>query len=213
MRKRLWPMMVGLLMLKGWIFSCGRGGATEEALRAPSGTPRSTVALEIDPDSLPKPFREIDGIRREVLKDGRVFITGQPSESALRALARRGVQAVVNLRTPAEMNNRRAVPFDEAGVVEALGMEYVPIPLGGRDYPYSPEAVDRLEDVLRRHSGDVLLHCAVAGRAMHLWVAYLIRYQGYDVDAALQRGRALGVRRRDLAGLFPAAPHRGGEGD
>ena len=58
-----------------------------------------------------------------------VFISGQPTERALRDLRGQGVTTVVNLRTPEEMSSR--VPFDEAALVKNLGMEYVYIPVRG----------------------------------------------------------------------------------
>ncbi len=202
MLQKMGKALAGLVVSLGLLTGCGRSGSADPVPLAPSGQPLSTVDLGIEPGRLPVPFKEISGVRRRVLRDGRVFIAGQPSQAALEAFAARGVTAVVNLRTPAEMNNRRAVPFDEAQVVGELGMEYVWIPLGGAEHPYTPQAVERLEEVLKQHQGEVLLHCAVAGRATHLWVAYLIRYHGYEVDQALARGRAVSMRRRDLAGLL-----------
>src|SRR5207247_7849238 len=59
-----------------------------------------------------------------------MFVTGQPTERALRALKAQGVTTVVNLRTPEEMT--RNVPFDEAALVASLGMQYVYLPVRDR---------------------------------------------------------------------------------
>ena len=122
-----------------------------------------------------------------------MFIGGQPGEETVRALPDHGVTCVVNLRTPGEMENRERVPFDEAAVLEELGIEYVWIPLGGPDHPYTPEAVATFADALARHEGPVLLHCTVAWRASHLWAAFLVEHMGFSVEEAFARGEAIGI--------------------
>src|SRR4030081_403679 len=97
-----------------------------------------------------------------------VFISGQPTERALRDLRAQGVTTVVNLRTPEEMSTR--VPFDEAALVKNLGMEYVYVPVrGNAEFPYSPAAVKSFAAAMSSAKGKVLLHCTVAWRASHLW--------------------------------------------
>jgi uncharacterized protein (TIGR01244 family) len=150
---------------------------------------------------IPVKVTDIEGVEARLYLDGRVYIAGQPSEAALAKLKERGVTAVVNLRTPAEMADRKQVPFDEATVTATLGLEYVQIPLGGRDFPYTTDAVDRFAAVLERHAGPVLLHCTVAGRASYLWAAYLIRHRGFALDVAVARGEAIGISANPLEGL------------
>jgi uncharacterized protein (TIGR01244 family) len=130
-----------------------------------------------------------------------VFIAGQPNEQALERFKALGVTVVVNLRTQREMDNRQAVPFDEVAALAKLGLGYVHIPLGGDDNPWTPAAVERFAQALDKHRGPVLLHCTVAWRASYMWAAYLIRYGGLDLDAALSRGRAIGIGRDPLEEL------------
>ena len=47
---------------------------------------------------------------------GPLYIAGQPSEQAVRDLQAKGVKTIINLRTQQEMDNRKAVPFDEAAL-------------------------------------------------------------------------------------------------
>jgi uncharacterized protein (TIGR01244 family) len=162
----------------------------------------SPVQLGIDGDGLPLEVTELEGVERHLFRDGRVYIGGQPSQEALARFKEFGVTAVVNLRTPAEMENRERVPYDEAAAVEELGMTYVLIPLGGDDHPYTPEAVDTFDQVLREHQGPVLLHCTMGWRASYLWAAYLIREHGYSLDAAMARGEAIAINPPPLAGLL-----------
>jgi len=162
----------------------------------------ANVDLGIDRTALPAPIGDFEGVRGEVFKDGRLFIAGQPDEDALRRFRELGVTVVVNLRTPAEMDNRERVPFDEAAFVREQGMEYVHIPLGGDDHPYTPEAVATFAETLEKHGGPVLLHFTVAWRASYLWAAYLILYQDFDFAAALDRGEAIAISPPPLQGLL-----------
>jgi len=157
--------------------------------------------IGIDRGALPVSIDAVDGVR-PLFRDGRVYIAGQPSREALAQLHGLGVTAVVNLRTPAEMEDRQRVPYDEAAAVAELGMEYVRIPLGGDEHPYAPQAVDRLAKVLAEHRGPVLLHCTVGWRASYLWVAYLIREQGFALPDALARGEAIAISPDPLEGLL-----------
>jgi uncharacterized protein (TIGR01244 family) len=121
-----------------------------------------------------------------------IFVTGQPTERALRELRAQGVTTVVNLRTPEEMTKN--VSFDEPALVAALGMRYVFLPVRGTaEYPYSPVTLSRFAEAVRSANGKVLLHCTIAWRASHLWAAYLIKEQGIPVDSALANARAINL--------------------
>jgi uncharacterized protein (TIGR01244 family) len=121
-----------------------------------------------------------------------VFISGQPTERALRDLRAQGVTTVVNLRTPEEMSKR--VPFDEAALVKNLGMEYVYLPMrGNAEFPYSPDALKSFAAAMSGAKGKVLLHCTIAWRASHLWAAYLIQYRNVPVAKALEQTRMINL--------------------
>jgi uncharacterized protein (TIGR01244 family) len=120
-----------------------------------------------------------------------VFISGQPTERALRDLRAQGVTTVVNLRSPPEMTR---VPFDEAALVKQLGMDYVYLPMRGTpELPYSPAAVKAFAAAMSSAKGKVLLHCTIAWRASHLWAAYLIQYRDVPVATALQQARSINL--------------------
>jgi uncharacterized protein (TIGR01244 family) len=170
------------------------------AAQSPAVAP--TVDVDLDPEALPREVKDFEGEVRGLWRDGRVYIGGQPDQAVFGRLAERGVTAVINLRTPAEMDDRERVPFDEAEVAGELGMEYVHIPLGGDDHPYNPEAVDRFAEALERHDGPVLLHCTVGWRASHMWTAYLVRVQGLDLGEAVIRGEAMAFGTPPVEGLL-----------
>lgn len=166
-----------------------------------SGTPLPAYP-ETEPGRLPVAVTDIPGVERGVFRDGRVFLAGQPNSDALRRFRDLRVRVVVNLRTPEEMANPSLVPFDLPARVAELGMEFVEIPINGRDYPYTPEAVDRLADVMTRRPDPILLFCNGAVRVSYLWAAYLVRYRGFDLDTALAHGRAAGIPPDPMAGLL-----------
>ena len=122
-----------------------------------------------------------------------LFIAGQPTDSALRALRAQGVMTVITLRTPPELANRQVVPFDEEKLVKELGMTWVHIPVrGDSTWPYTPEAVDKFAAAIKAaNGGKVLLHCTIAYRASHIYTAYLVKYRGIPLDSALKHGRAI----------------------
>jgi len=162
----------------------------------------SIAGVEVDRSAMPAEVSDVEGVERNLYLDGRVYVGGQPNEAALAMLRELGVTAVVNLRTPSEMDDCTQVPYDEAGAVERLGMEYVWVPLGGDDHPYTPEAVDTLARVLERHAGAVFVHCTMGWRASYLWVAYLVRYRGFELGDALARGEAIAIGPPPLEGLL-----------
>ena len=149
--------------------------------------------VEFDRTAPPDTVSDYDGFRGRIYREGRLFIGGQPTEEAVRALPDHGVTCVVNLRTPKEMEDRDRVPFNEEGVLGELGIEYMWIPLGGDEHPYGPEAVAAFAHALKSHDGPVLLHCTVGWRASHLWAAFLVEYMGFGVDEAYARGQAIGI--------------------
>lgn len=142
------------------------------------------------------------GFREVIAKVDDLYISGQPDKESFAKLKSEGVTTVVNLRTPQEMENREYVPFDEAAVVDSLGMEYVHIPLGGDEYPYTPDAVKKFADAIANADGKVLLHCTVARRASHMFAAYLILYRNFTPEKAIEYAKAINFGDWPIEGLL-----------
>jgi uncharacterized protein (TIGR01244 family) len=191
------------VVLGGLAFCVLLGGYAVRAEKAPE----KPSAVEVDLNQLPQAVTGVDGMEKDLFRDGRVYVGGQPNEKALASLAALGVTTVVNVRTPREMADKAQVPFDEAAEAARLGMEYVTIPIGGAEYPYAPQTVERFAQVLERRPGPVLLHCRTGGRVSYLWAAYLVRYGGLSLDDALARGRAMAIPPDPLE-LFLGRPIR-----
>lgn len=133
-----------------------------------------------------------------------LFIAGQPTERALREMKAQGVTTIINLRMPQEMNR---VGFDEAALVEKLGMKYVYIPMrgGSGETSYSPATLARFSEAMKSADGKVLLHCTIAWRASHIWAAYLIQ-EGVKDETAIAHARAINLmddHRMDDSGKQP----------
>lgn len=91
----------------------------------------------------------------------RVVTGGQPEESLLKQAPDLGFDTVINLRTAGEMT------FDEASLVQELGMTYVHIPVsGGGDL--TPENAAKLKAALDASQGQALVHCASGRRVSGL---------------------------------------------
>ena len=133
------------------------------------------------------------------------YIGGQPTDRALREMKKAGVTTVINLRMPQEMER---IGFDEAKLVNELGMKYVHIPMRGGDgeQSYSPQTLRKFADAMKAADGKVLLHCTVAWRASHIWAAYLIQERGVPDADALAHARAINLmddHRMDGSGRQP----------
>ncbi len=161
------------------------------------------LAVDVEPFAMPKVSVEagFQDFYAQVARN--IYVSGQPDESALALAKAKGVSRVINLRTHQEMDNRMVVPFDEAAAVASLGLEYVHIPLGGPDTPYSEESLAAFAEAVASSDGPVLLHCTVAWRASHLWAAYLVAHQGYSVASAVEVGKRMNM------GGFPFAEFLG----
>lgn len=136
---------------------------------------------------------DLPGFQAVVADTGPVIVSGQPTEQALRDLAAHGVTTVITLRTQQEMDDRRAVPFDEAALAKTLGLSYVHVPLGGPDTPYTPVAVDKVSAAINGAKGRVLLHCTIGWRASHMWVAYLVKDRNVPFADAVKAGEAINL--------------------
>ncbi len=162
---------------------------------AASGTVATAAEL---PQSLPN-----DNFRDVLVQAGEsLYIAGQPSEAGLEQMADAGVVTVINLRTHREMDDRNIVPFDEAAKVAELNLSYVHIPSGGPQTPYSAAMVDQFAEAVEAADGKVLLHCTVAWRASHLYVAYLHQHRGLPLAEAIRHGQAINFGTLPLEGFL-----------
>jgi len=116
-----------------------------------------------------------------------ITAAGQPDEAALEVFADAGYATVIDLRGSAEDRG-----FDEASVVEDLGMHYVTLPIAGKS-AISFDSASKLDSLLEEYPGPVLVHCASSNRVGAL-LALRASLDGADDEAALALGREGGLK-------------------
>lgn len=127
----------------------------------------------------------------EVMPVDGVTSAGQPDEAGFSVFAEEGYVAVIDLRTAREDRG-----LDEPAVVEALGMEYVSMPIALSDITI--EKAEELAALLEQYDEPVLVHCASANRVGALFALKAFSDTG-DADLALELGRAGGMTRLEGA--------------
>ena len=132
---------------------------------------------------------------------------GQPEGNAWRDLRAAGVTRVVNLLSASELGSR-----NEAGEVQASGMDYVQIGVAGPG-DLTPENARLLWRSVQGDSGTVLVHCASGNRAGALLALAAVQAGGMSPQAALEFGKAAGLTKlepvvRERLGLPSLASER-----
>ncbi|MFQ6006824.1 MAG: hypothetical protein ACE5OQ_15135, partial [Woeseia sp.] len=115
-----------------------------------------------------------------------ITAAGQPNEDGLRELKADGYAAVIDLRTAGEDRG-----LDEQAVVEELGMEYVSLPIAGKD-GVNFENARLLDQILSEYEQPVLVHCGTSNRVGAL-LALREKLNGAEDEEALAFGRAAGM--------------------
>jgi uncharacterized protein (TIGR01244 family) len=118
-----------------------------------------------------------------------LFIGPQPFYPDLQRLKQAGITKVINFRTPQEMKELR---FDEASELKKMGIDYVLIPIGGKEFPRSPRQTQALAEALKGENGKVLMHCRSGHRASEAYIAWLVNEKGVPINDALDQARAFG---------------------
>ena len=90
----------------------------------------------------PKQIANLDS-KINLYKAGDFYISGQPSDSMFLALKEKGLDVVINVRTPEEMEDLKEGGFDEQVFLDSLGITYVNLPIGGKA-GYSSEVINKI---------------------------------------------------------------------
>ena len=118
-----------------------------------------------------------------------VTTAGQPDEASLKVFADSGYVAVIDLRTEGEDRG-----IDEPAAVEALGMDYINLPIGRDGITYANAKV--LRDAIASYDEPVLVHCGSSNRVGALFALQAFSETG-NVEVALEAGRAAGLTRME----------------
>jgi uncharacterized protein (TIGR01244 family) len=129
----------------------------------------------------------VPGIPNAVQPAEHLLIGGQPDEAALREAAAAGIQVVVNMR-----GEHEAIDFDEAQLVNELGMTYLQLPITGAS-DLTAENVEAFGELLRTiGTQPTLMHCGSGNRVGALFALHA-GAAGADVETAVEHGRAHGL--------------------
>jgi uncharacterized protein (TIGR01244 family) len=107
-------------------------------------------------------------------------VGGQPSVEDLLSLSQQGYTTVINLRPKGEFDD-----LDEEAEVEALGMEYIHIPVKNVKSIDQSDA-DALHTAITTAPGPVLLHCTIGWRAAGLLAIERYLLHGASPDEAVE---------------------------
>ncbi|MFN5710183.1 MAG: methyltransferase [Planctomycetota bacterium] len=128
------------------------------------------------------------GSTKVVRKFEKWLFASQPSEADLAAAKAAGVERVITLRNPQELN------WDEAQAVKQLEMEFSQLPI---DFPegLTPAKLNEVCIALEDAEGKpVLLHCGSAVRVGAVWMAYRATRQEIPLEQAQAEAAAIGLR-------------------
>ena len=144
----------------------------------------------ISPDEVKGPIAW--GTAQKVTHLRHLWFADQPDAAGFEAARQAGVQVVVNLRPPSELD------WDEKAEVEKLGMTYYNVPVAGPRFEKS--AFDRIEQLVAQHEDQqILIHCSSSNRVGGWLATHLVREHGMSVEDALVVGRRAGITKEDVA--------------
>jgi uncharacterized protein (TIGR01244 family) len=129
------------------------------------------------------------GVKNIRVADGHLFTSGQPSHDQLKQLNKAGIVHVVNLRPKSEQS------WDEQAAIEALGMHYHNIPIGGLNDLTTDNAKALAQLFTAIGAQPSLLHCASGNRVGALVAVMEAELKGKSVDDAIAEGRRWGLTR------------------
>ncbi|MDN3398647.1 sulfur transferase domain-containing protein [Psychrobacter sp. APC 3426] len=119
--------------------------------------------------------------------DTNTIVCGALDDEKVAALAKAGVELVINLQPDDELS------FDEAAAVKRAGMHYEQLPISGAA-DLKQLKILAFDNILRQHHGKkVAMHCGSgnrAGAAIALRAGWL---RGRKMDTAMERGRSHGL--------------------
>lgn len=123
----------------------------------------------------------IEQIPHFVALGDKLLTGGMPTIAQLGDARQAGVQTVINLAMP---DSERALP-NEAATVEALGMEYVGIPVRW-DAPTRYDLEQFMDAMDARKGRKLLVHCQANYRVSGFIALYRVLRLGWEREAALK---------------------------
>jgi protein tyrosine phosphatase (PTP) superfamily phosphohydrolase (DUF442 family) len=138
----------------------------------------------VTPEDVEGPY--VWGSAKNVTRLGHLWFSAQPDAVGLAAARDAGVEVVIDLRDPSERG------WDEALVVEGLGLVYHSVPVSGA--AFDPEALARIQSLVEENAEEqILIHCSSANRVGGWLAVSLVENRGMTEEDALAVGRRVGI--------------------
>ena len=150
-------------------------------------------------------MKAVSGVANACEAAPNVITGGQPTAAQLEALKAAGGGVVLDIRDPMEPR-----PFDEAGTVKKLGMEYVNVPISPGST--GDEKMEKILATLRNNRDrTVFFHCGSGNRVGGAMIAHLMLDHGIAEEEAVTRAMQIGLRSPEYMewGLDYARRHLG----
>ncbi len=119
---------------------------------------------------------------------GGVFLASQPEKEDFTHAKEGGIKFVLNLREKDEMD------WDEAELVESLGMEYVNVPFKSPKTLTDEVFAETRKLLSNEKKRPLLVHCASANRVGAVWLAHRVLDGGKSYDEALKEAKTVGLK-------------------
>ncbi len=129
----------------------------------------------------------IDGVKNAV-RVGNYIFCSQPSKIGLKNLANSDYKTVLSTRGETELN------WDEAVVVDSLGMAFVSIPMPGPVQEITDIQVNRFDKFMASARKPVVLHCGSGNRVSGLWAVWLVEKKNMVPEKALEFATQTGMK-------------------
>lgn len=128
------------------------------------------------------------GSTRNVHSFGKTLLCGQPAAEDFAEAKRRGIETIITLRQPGE------VEWDEADVVNRLGLQFHRFGFGAPDTLTNSVFDGALRILADSQQQPVMLHCGSANRVGAVWLAHRVLNDGITLEEARQEAKTVGLR-------------------
>ena len=119
-----------------------------------------------------------------------LWLTSQPTRDDFARVRTLGVRTVVNLRHHAEQD------FDEAALVEALGLRYVHVPFK-KPRELTDAVFEQVRRALREFEPPMLVHCSSGNRVAAVFLPWRVLDGDMSIDTAVREAKRIGLKSED----------------